>query len=63
MSFRACEFDAGKPGISNADGLKNAAASIHQACATVVADKGNLTKDLGGNANTAQITEAVLGKL
>src|SRR5207248_10831180 len=34
--------------------------AINQACADVVADKKNHTKDLGGNATTSQVTEAVL---
>ena len=36
-----------------------AAQSIQQACAATVADKQNHTRDLGGTANTQQVTEAV----
>lgn len=54
---------AGKPGIANADGMRKAAAAINGACAAVAADKANLTKDLGGNASTALVTEAVVKKI
>lgn len=36
-----------------------AAKAINDACRAVVADKANHTKDLGGNASTQQISEAV----
>jgi 3-isopropylmalate dehydrogenase len=54
---------AGKPGIANADGLRKAATAINGACAAVVADKSNLTGDLGGTAKTGQVTEAVIKKI
>ncbi len=37
-----------------------AAQAINDACKSVVADKQNHTKDLGGNATTTQVTEAVI---
>jgi 3-isopropylmalate dehydrogenase len=40
-----------------------AAAAINEACRKVVADPKNHTKDLGGNATTTQVTEAVMGAL
>jgi 3-isopropylmalate dehydrogenase len=40
-----------------------AAAAINQACRDVVADPKNHTRDLGGQATTTQLTEAVLAKL
>ena len=40
-----------------------AAAAINQACRDIVADKKNHTRDLGGTANTAQFTDAIIGKL
>lgn len=42
---------------------KPAADAIRQACETVVADKQNQTRDLGGTASTSQITDAVIAKL
>jgi 3-isopropylmalate dehydrogenase len=40
-----------------------AAAAINQACRDVIADPKNHTRDLGGQATTTQLTEAVLTKL
>ncbi|HEY8666482.1 MAG TPA: 3-isopropylmalate dehydrogenase [Tepidisphaeraceae bacterium] len=40
-----------------------AAGAIQQACQQVVADPKNHPRDLGGQASTTQVTEAVLGKL
>ena len=40
-----------------------AASAINDACRAVVADPTNHTRDLGGNANTGQVTDAVLAKL
>ena len=40
-----------------------AAKAIQQACADVVADKKNHTRDLGGTASTTQVGEAVCSKL
>jgi 3-isopropylmalate dehydrogenase len=40
-----------------------AAAAINEACKNVVADPKNHTRDLGGTANTTQVTEAVCGML
>jgi 3-isopropylmalate dehydrogenase len=40
-----------------------AAKAINQACRDVVADPKNHTRDLGGQATTTQLTEAVLAKL
>jgi 3-isopropylmalate dehydrogenase len=40
-----------------------AAKAINQACQDVVRDKKNHTKDLGGNASTGQVTEAILARL
>jgi 3-isopropylmalate dehydrogenase len=57
------EHLAGKPGMANADGLRKAATAINGACAAVVGDKANLTKDLGGSASTSQVTEAVVKKI
>jgi 3-isopropylmalate dehydrogenase len=37
--------------------------AIRQACADIVADKKNHTRDLGGTAGTIQVTEAVCQKL
>src|SRR4051794_24589762 len=44
-------------------GKAEAAKAINDACANVVADKKNHTKDLGGSAMTAQVTDAVLARI
>ena len=41
-------------------GQKDAGAAIQRACAAVVADKVNHTKDLGGDAKTGDVTAAVM---
>jgi 3-isopropylmalate dehydrogenase len=40
-----------------------AAQAIYQACADVIADKANHTRDLGGTAGTTQVGDAVCAKL
>ena len=40
-------------------GQAEAAKSINAACAKIVADKSNHTRDLGGTASTGQISDAV----
>src|SRR6185437_6058402 len=42
---------------------KNAAEAIYKACADVVADKANHTRDLGGTATTTQVGDALCAKL
>jgi 3-isopropylmalate dehydrogenase len=44
-------------------GQPKAAAAINQACADVVADPKNHTRDLGGTASTTAVTDAVVAKL
>src|SRR5688500_11760510 len=44
-------------------GQAEAAKAINAACAKVVADKNNQTRDLGGTAGTSQVGEAVVAKL
>ncbi len=44
-------------------GQSHAAAAINAACRDVVADKANHTRDLGGQATTTQVGEAVCAKL
>jgi len=44
-------------------GQAKAATAINQACRDVVADPKNHTRDLGGQASTTQVTEAVMAKL
>ncbi len=39
---------------------RNAGDAIREACVDVVADPANLSKDLGGNASTGQVTDAVM---
>jgi isocitrate/isopropylmalate dehydrogenase len=38
---------------------KSAAAAVNRACQTVIADKKNHTRDLGGEASTSQVGDAV----
>jgi 3-isopropylmalate dehydrogenase len=40
-----------------------AAKAIHQACADVIADPANHTRDLGGQSTTTQVGDAVMAKL
>jgi 3-isopropylmalate dehydrogenase len=40
-------------------GQRDAAKAINSACATVVADKRNHTRDLGGQASTSQVGDAI----
>ena len=40
-------------------GQAEAAKAINAACARVVADKKNQTRDLGGQASTSQVGDAV----
>jgi tartrate dehydrogenase/decarboxylase/D-malate dehydrogenase len=42
---------------------RGAANAIHKACRDVVADKKNHTRDLGGQATTTQVGDAVCARL
>jgi tartrate dehydrogenase/decarboxylase/D-malate dehydrogenase len=44
-------------------GQPNAAKAINDACRDIVADPKNHTRDLGGQASTTQISEAVCAKV
>ena len=42
---------------------KSAAEAIRKACEATVADRKNQTRDLGGQASTSQITDAVIARV